>query len=197
MLQFLFALTSVVALVQGSPFWQNPSGDQLLIVPQHPLMATATMAKRPFSPLDMVQLDRLSSLNVSPDGKNAVFTRWHYNVENNKNSRSLWLLTFVDGDKDRVKSITDAVEGVSDNEPVWVGNDEIVFLRSDPNRHKSPQLYRAQLNDNGSSVQEMFPDHPLPIDIGNMKYSLEGKFLTFTAEVFANAKSSLTGAETQ
>lgn len=170
---------------------------------------------RPFSPVDMVSLDRLGSLAVSPDGKRAVFTRWHYTPSSNQKSKSLWAVDLKDDGgrasvplMDEAYPLTPAVDGVTDDEPVWTGGDEVVFLRSDPRKKttaKVAQFHRLVVSEARVSLSEarvssavdvaveMYPEHPLPLGVGNLKYSASGKYLTFTAEVYANEHSSMVG----
>ena len=167
------------------------------------------MNQTPFSPLDMVQLDRVGPAQVDPSGKHIVFTRWHYHVDTNKNSKSLWLLTLstgADGMSDsmstsiamdkRLRPITEAIQGVTDDEPVWLNDHEVAFLRTGPpnsKRAKAPQLYKVSIASSLQGVSdgvngipkaiELFPDNPLPLDIGNLKYNSAGGYLTFTGIV--------------
>jgi dipeptidyl aminopeptidase/acylaminoacyl peptidase len=162
---------------------------------QLPFLMQEDAKKRPFTPMDMVQLDRLGSVQVDPTGKRAVFTRWHYNVQTDKKSKSLWLLDLEKSPKDaeKVEALTEAVEGVTDDEPVWINDQELVFLRTAANgKRKGPQLFQVSLK-KGKKVQELFPEHPLPMEIANLKYQPEGNYLTFTAEVYASGQSSLEG----
>ena len=210
-----FACVAAFAPAKDSPVWSPSDLDQF------PMMKSPddlmTTAKRPFSPLDMVQLDRVGPAQVDPSGKHVVFTCWHYHVDTNKNSKSLWLLslpTGADGMSDsmpvsmdkRLRPITEAIQGVTDDEPVWLNDHEVAFLRTGPpnsKRAKIPQLFKVSI---ASSLQgvpdgvngipkaiELFPENPLPLDIGNLKYHSAGGYLTFTAEVFANEQSSLDG----
>lgn len=170
---------------------------------QRPLMAPVQAEKRPFSPSDMVKLHRIGSLQVSPSGNWGVFTRWQYNPETNKNSKSLWLMPLGKAEMSpstlEPLPLTKAIEGVTDDEPVWIASNEILFLRRGLNKENPiAQLYSITfpehaehwtLEHEGLREREWFKLHPLPLSIQNLKYHSRGDFLTFTAEVYYQDKN--------
>lgn len=150
-------------------------------VPHNQILLTPK--KRPFVPRDLVSLDRLGPLIISPDGNKGVFTKWSF--ANDTASTHLWTLSISNG---AIEALTDASPGVTESSPIWIDASRIVFMRKESQKTAIPQIYSISLN---SKKPKPVLDQPLPISVGNLKYNHPRKFLTFTAEVYSNAASSL------
>ncbi|MFH1883430.1 MAG: S9 family peptidase [Planctomycetota bacterium] len=143
----------------------------------------------PFSVHDMLTMDRLSDPQVSPDGKWIVFVLCQTDLQANKGRTDLWL---VGTDGTDLRRLTSHPEG--DSNPRWApdsppkagmlkagaaGSVWFISARSD-----SAQAWRIRID--GGEAQQVTD---LPLDIGNLLVSPNGKHIAFTMEVFPDCKT--------
>ena len=173
----LFFLVFVNACsVVGTPLSGNP--------------ATLSEQTHPFSVHDMLTMDRLSDPQVSPDGKWIVFVLRQTDLEANKGRTDLWLLG-TDGTG--LRRLTSHPEG--DSNPRWAPEKptEAGMLKAGiagsvwfiSNRSGSAQVWRIQID--GGEAQQVTD---LPLDVGNLVISPDGKHIAFTMEVFPDCKTA-------
>ena len=104
------------------------------------LPAIAPAGPHPFSVLDMLEVDRVSSPVLSPDGKSVVYVMRETDMAANKGRTSLWLAT-LDGGEPRV--LDRHAKGASG--PVWsLDGAHVYFLSS---RAGSSQVFRVAAGD--------------------------------------------------
>ena len=131
----------------------------------------------PFSIHDMLAMDRLSDPQVSPDGKLIVFTLRTTDLEADKGRTDLWLIGAGGTD---LRRLTSHPEG--DFNPRWAPDGKSVWFIS--TRSDSAQVWRIRVD--GGEAQQVTD---LPLDVGNLLVSPDGKHVAFTMEVFPDCKT--------
>jgi dipeptidyl aminopeptidase/acylaminoacyl peptidase len=134
-------------------------------------------------------MDRLSDPQVSPDGKWIVFVLRETDLEANKGRTDLWL---VRTDGTGLRRLTSHPEG--DSNPRWTpdGPPKAGMLKAGAagsvwfisTRSDSSQVWRIRV-DGGEARQVT----DLPLDVGNLLVSPNGKHIAFTMEVFPDCKT--------
>ena len=141
------------------------------------LSAVPTDQTHPFSVKDMLAMDRLSDPQVSPDGKWIVFVLRVTDLEANRGRTDLWLLG---ADGTGLRRLTSHPEG--DSNPRWTPDGKSVFFIS--TRSDSSQVWRIPID--GGEAQQVTD---LPLDVGNLLVSPNGKHIAFTMEVFPDCRT--------
>lgn len=125
-----------------------------------------------FSIHDMLAMDRISDHQVSPDGRRVVFTLRTTDLEANKGRTDLWL---VDVDGKNLRQLTTHPD--ADMNPRWTPDSKsILFLST---RSGSSQVWRINV-EGGESEQVT----KLPLDVGCLIVSPDGKKIAISMEVF-------------
>jgi len=137
-----------------------------------PAMAHTAEKKHPFSFEDMVKLYRIGGAQISPDGKWAVYSAGKPNLKRNKIERDLWLVSTKDGKPRRLTH-----NAKPDYGALWLpkGN-RIAYVSV---RNKSAQIWT--MNPFTRSKKKITN---LPVDVDNLGISPDGKFFSFTADVY-------------
>jgi dipeptidyl aminopeptidase/acylaminoacyl peptidase len=133
----------------------------------------AAAESHPFSARDLWAMDRLSSLQVSPDGKRMVFVVKTTNLAANRQESDLWLMG-VDGQG--LRRLT--TDPASDSNPVWAADDFIYFLSD---RSGLSQVWR--IDPDGGEATRVTSQ---PLDVGNLIVCEDGKHLAFSMDVFVD-----------
>jgi dipeptidyl aminopeptidase/acylaminoacyl peptidase len=123
-------------------------------------------------------MDRLSDPQVAPGGKTIVFVRRTTDLEADRGRTDLWLVG-VDGSALRRLTTHEA----SDSNPRWSADGEAIFFLS--TRSGSSQIWK--IHPAGGEAQAV---SDLPLDVGNLVVSPDGRHLAFTLEVFAGCAAS-------
>jgi len=140
--------------------------------------ALAHVETHPFSVHDMVAMERLSQPAVSPDGKWIVYVNRAFDLNANKWTSNLWLVS-TDGTMSRPLT---TVKHKSDNSPVWSPDSNSVAFLS--NRGESQQIWLIPLA--GGEPHQL---SNFQVDVSNFKWSPDGAKLAFTADVYPEAVS--------
>jgi dipeptidyl aminopeptidase/acylaminoacyl peptidase len=135
-------------------------------------VVTAQQQQHPFSIHDMLAMDRISSPEVSLDGKSVVFVVRRTDLEANRGRTDLWMVG-TDGTGLR-RMTTDAA---SDSSPNWAPDGKSIYFLS--TRSGSSQVWKIPAN-GGEAMQVT----SLPLDIGSFLVSPDGNLLLVSAEVF-------------
>jgi dipeptidyl aminopeptidase/acylaminoacyl peptidase len=137
----------------------------------------------PFSIDDMLAMDRISDIQVSPDGSWILFNRRVTDLEANRGRSDLWL---VGTDGNNLRRLT--THPAADFNGLWSPCGSCIFFLS--SRSGSVQIWRIKV-DGGEAVQVS----DLPLDAGNLVMSSEGNFLAFTMEVYPGKTVQETAAK--
>ena len=142
---------------------------------------TSTAQQNPFTYQDMLLLDRISGLEVSPSGSQALFTVRATDMEKNKGVRSLWSKDLNDPAKPEVRlPISDG--GFSDAQ--WSADGKHIYFLSARGDGGTMQLWRAAAD--GTGPEQLTR---LPLDIGSYRIAPDGKGAVISVAVFPNANA--------
>ncbi len=134
-------------------------------------LGASDVEKHNFSVHDMLAMERISSVEVSPDGKLLAFSKSVINVEENKSNYDIFLLDSKGG---KLKEFVNSKS--ADFNPVWAKDQKSLYFLS--SRSGKVQVWQKFLS--GKLVQ--ITDLPLSVD--NLKISEDNKYIAFTMEVF-------------
>lgn len=110
----------------------------------------------PFSVQDLLALEKISDIQVSPDGQQVVFVRTVTDLDENRTRTDLWMVG-IDGAG--LRRLTSHPE--NDSNPQWTPDGKsILFISS---RSKPAQVWRIAV-DGGEAAQVT----DLPLDAGNL-----------------------------
>ncbi len=129
-------------------------------------------ATHPFSVRDMLAMDRISDMRVSPDGKWVLFNVRETDLEGNRGRTDIWI---VGADGAGLRRLT--AHPASDFNARWSPCGTCVFFLS--TRSGSAQVWRIK-TDGGEAEQVT----RLPLDVGNLVVGPAGGALAVTMEVF-------------
>jgi dipeptidyl aminopeptidase/acylaminoacyl peptidase len=148
----------------------------------------ATDHAQPLSVQDLVRLERVSELAVSPDGRRVAYTLRSTDMEANKGRTGIWL---VDTGKRAAAAarLTDIAANSSSAE--WSADGHQVYYLS--NRSGSMQVWRVAAGGNERRGEIRNMDAPgadavqitdLPLDVGSFRISPTGNRIVVSVEVF-------------
>ncbi|HOI45745.1 MAG TPA: S9 family peptidase, partial [Candidatus Aminicenantes bacterium] len=132
----------------------------------------STGATHPFSIHDMLAMERISDMQVSPDGTRILFSLRTTDLEANKGRTDVWL---IGADGKNLRRLTS--HPASDFNARWSSCGRCVFFLS--TRSGSAQVWRIKI-DGGEAEQVTH----LPLDAGNLVVSQAGDLIAFTLDVF-------------
>ncbi len=129
-------------------------------------------ATHPFSVHDMLAMDRISDLRVSPDGKWILFNVRETDLEGNRGRTDIWI---VGADGAGLRRLT--AHPASDFNARWSPCGTCAFFLS--MRSGSAQVWRIKID--GGEAEQITK---LPLDVGNLVVAPAGGSLAVTMEVF-------------
>ncbi len=135
-----------------------------------------SLESHPFSVHDMLAMDRIYDPQVSPDGKWIVFTLRTTDLEANQGRTDLWL---IGTDGSSLRRLTS--HPAADFNPRWSPCGQLIWFLS--SRSGSVQVWKIRIS--GGEAESVTS---LPLDVGNLLVSPDGKHLAFTMEVFPALK---------
>src|SRR5262245_35739885 len=109
------------------------------------IIATSAQA-RPFTHEDLIALDRISALSVSPNGRLAVFQVRTLSADATKGVMSIWVRDLTDLSKPEYR-LPASEGGASD--PQFSGDGKSIYFASD--RSGSTQVWRTNLAGDGAT----------------------------------------------
>ncbi len=133
-------------------------------------------APRGLTPEDLVQMERVSGLAVSPDGKWLAYELRRTEMARDRGHKDIWVLDTSSG---RQRQLTR--HSVASRSPSWHPEGNSLFFLSA--RSGSNQVWRIDV---AGGEAEQLSDLPLPV--GNLKVAPDGASLLFSIDVFADCK---------
>lgn len=130
----------------------------------------------PFSVHDLLAMDRIYDQQLSPDGKLIAFVLRKTDLEANRGRTDLWL---VNSNGTNLRRLTSHPAG--DFNPRWSPDGKKIWFLS--TRSNSSQAWNIPVN-GGEAIQVT----RLPLNVGNLIISHDGKKIAFTMEVFPELK---------
>jgi acylaminoacyl-peptidase len=138
--------------------------------------AASPAAARPFTPRDLVTLDRVAGPRLSPDGKTIVFDQRATDWDANKGVHSIWLVC-----ADCAAPAPKLLQAPASS-PAWApGGHAVYFLSS---HSGSAQVWRANIA-GGAPVQVT----RLPLDVGAFRVTPDGKTIVVAQAVFPDCET--------
>jgi len=141
------------------------------------LSVAAPAGARPFTPQDLVMLERVSDPRLSPDGHHVAYQVRETDYAGNHGVTGLWLadLPARAGDAWMPRRLT--APGVGSDSPRWSPDGRSLYFLS--SRSGSSQVWRLDLA--GGEAQ---PVTHAPLDIGSFKLAPDGHHLVVSMAVF-------------
>jgi dipeptidyl aminopeptidase/acylaminoacyl peptidase len=137
----------------------------------------------PFTVRDMVRLERISDVAVSPDGKRAVFTQRSTDMDANKGRTAIWQIDTQKRGAAPLK-LTDGAH--NSNSAEWSRDGKFIYFLS--TRSGSSQVWRVTANVAGPHHDQPIADSTqvtdLPLDVGTFHISPKGDRLLVSLDVF-------------
>lgn len=171
--RFLAALTLTAAIAFGTPAVRAAPTARV----------TATEAAQPFGVQDLVRLQRISELAVSPDGKRVAYTLRTTDMDANRGRTGIWLLDARGHDALPVH-LTDITANAGAAE--WSADGNYLYYLS--NRSGSNQVWRVAVGGAGRRAVSQRGDPEqitnLPLDVGTFRVSPRGDQVLVSMDVF-------------
>ncbi len=127
----------------------------------------------PFSVDDMLAMQRISSPALSPDARAIAFVVRTTDLDANRGRTNLWIVERSGKSEPRELTVHEA----ADHSPQWSPDGRSIYFLS--TRSGTSQVWRLQLR--GGEPEQVTN---LPLDVGNLLLSPDGRRLAFTMEVF-------------
>jgi dipeptidyl aminopeptidase/acylaminoacyl peptidase len=131
--------------------------------------------KKPFTVRDMVNLERVSSPVLSPDGRLAVFAVRQTDLAANRGKTGLWIEDLLA--RDAAPPVRFTEEALNVNSPSFAPDGKTVYFLSA--KSGSMQLWSQAV---GASQARQVTN--LPLDVGSYRISRDGRRVAFSLEVF-------------
>jgi dipeptidyl aminopeptidase/acylaminoacyl peptidase len=153
----------------------------------HPAAESSDHAQ-PLTVQDLVRLERVSELAVSPDGRRVVYTLRSTDMEANKGRTGIWL---VDTGKRAAAAARLTDIAANSNSAEWSADGRHVYYLS--NRSGSMQVWRVAAGGSERRGEIRSMDAPgadavqitdLPLDVGSFRISPAGNRILVSVEVF-------------
>jgi dipeptidyl aminopeptidase/acylaminoacyl peptidase len=137
----------------------------------------------PFSVRDMVRLERISDVAVSPDGRHAAYTQRSTDMDANKGRTAVWLIDTQKRGAVPIK-LTDSAN--NSNSAEWSHDGKFIYFLS--NRSGSNQVWRVTAAFAGPHRDQPIADSTqvtdLPRDVGTFHVSPKGNRILVSLDVF-------------
>jgi dipeptidyl aminopeptidase/acylaminoacyl peptidase len=151
-------------------------------------LAQSEVARAPFTPQDLVSLNRVSDPQVSPDGRLAIYTLRETDLAADRGRTDLWLIDLQQGLKSAPRQLTQ--HPASDSHPRWAPDGSGIYFLS--SRSGSSQIWYLPLG--GGEAQ---PVTELKVDVGSFDVAPTGDRLALSLEVFPDCDTLACSADRQ
>jgi dipeptidyl aminopeptidase/acylaminoacyl peptidase len=131
-------------------------------------------AAQPFGVQDLVRLERISEVSVSPDGKRIAYTVRTTDMDANKGRTSIWLIEARK--RNSPARLTDLA--ANSNSAEWSADGRFIYYLS--NRSGSTQVWRTAPGGEPKQVTN------LPLDVGSFRVSPKADRVLVSVEVFTD-----------
>lgn len=129
----------------------------------------------PFTPEDLLSMNRLADPQVSPDGKYVLFSQTECDIRTNKKNSDLWIYDF---ETENTKKITN--RPTSEYQARWIENgNKIAFLSS---QMGSPQIFTLEI-ENGKAKGKPKGLTAIVGGVGTFRYSPDGTMIAYTSDI--------------
>lgn len=133
---------------------------------------------KPFSADDLINMQRISSPELSPDEKLVAYVLRTTDLEADRGRTDIWLTNI---ETTRTRQVT--TNAASDHSPYWSPDNKTLFFIS--SRSGSSQIWSLVIN--GQQKPKQLTN--LPVDITSFKISPDGKKFVFSANVYRECQS--------
>ncbi|MFK7935360.1 MAG: DPP IV N-terminal domain-containing protein, partial [Saprospiraceae bacterium] len=144
----------------------------LLFAQSAAITTTATL-----EPMDVFDLEYVSSPQISPDGKRVIYARNFKDIMTDRNLSNLWIVN-VDGSQHQPLTTGNQ----NDRSPIWTKDQNEIFYLS--NQSGKTQIYRHWLNTGAASKLTNLQQSP-----SSLSLSPDEKWLAFSMNVAAKPSS--------
>jgi dipeptidyl aminopeptidase/acylaminoacyl peptidase len=148
---------------------------------------TASAAPRGFTAKDMVMLDRVSDMHVSPDGRWVIYDLRTTDWDANKGVHSLWIL---DAQAKNPAPHRLAISDGGISSARWSADGRFIYFIS--SRSGSDQVWRT--SPEGTQATQVTK---LPLDVGAYRLAADGRKIVVAVAVFPDCKTLECTAEKQ
>ncbi len=128
-------------------------------------LGAQTTSKRLITPQDLWGMKRLSSLELSPDGRAAAFVVQEWSIDKNKSTSNIWLAPTAGGEP---RKLTTAQ--ASDGAPVWSPDGTRIAFVSKRGEDQAAGLYVIRID--GGEAEKILE---LPFGMSNPRWLPDGK----------------------
>ncbi len=150
------------------------------------LAAIAPAGEHPFSVLDLLEVDRVQSPALSPDGKRIAYVLRETDMQANLGRSSLWVADFEGGSPVRLDAHPKGL-----NSPLWSPDGKWIYFVS--KRSGSSQVWRMAIEGRAAGALAQVSD--LPVSIANLELAPDGQTLVVSAELFPDCETLACTAE--
>ena len=152
------------------------------------LAPIAPEGEHDFSVLDLLEVDRVSSPALSPDGKTVAYVLRETDIEADRGRTSLWLVPVAGGEP---RLIDRHAAGAS--QPSWAPDGSALYFVS--SRSGTSQVHRLTLAPEGPARVEQIS--ALPVSVSNLVVSPDGQRLAVSAELYVDCPDLACSVERQ
>lgn len=146
------------------------------------LLLPPLAAEQPFTPQDLVALNRVSDPQVSPDGRSVIYTVRETDLAADRGRTDLWLLDLTAAQQGPATARRLTQHPAGDSHPRWAPDGTGVYFLS--SRGGSSQVWYLPLA--GGEAQAVTE---LELDVGSFDVSPRGDRLAITLEVFPDCET--------